>query len=43
LKEYIVDVNWIDLAWIRDMWGAVLKEVMNLLVPYSAGNILTIL
>ena len=35
------DVDWIDLAWGRDWWRALVSAAMNLRVPYSAANCLT--
>jgi hypothetical protein len=34
-------MNWIDLAQSGDSWRALVNAVMNLGVPYSAGNFLT--
>jgi len=34
-------MEWIDLAEERDRWPAVVNAVMNLRVPYSAGNFMT--
>jgi hypothetical protein len=34
-------VNWSDLAQDRDRWRVVVNVVMNLRVPYNAGNLLT--
>jgi hypothetical protein len=34
-------VEWTDVAQDRDRWQALVKAVMNLRVPYDAGNFLT--
>ena len=34
-------MDWITLAQDRDRWRALVKVVMNLPVPQSAGNFLT--
>jgi len=34
-------MDWIDLAQDRDMWQALVNVVINLQVPYDAGNFLT--
>jgi hypothetical protein len=31
-------VDWIDLVQYRDKWWAGVNTVMNLQVPYTAGN-----
>ena len=35
-------MDWIKLAKDGEKWGALMKAVMNLHVPYSAGNFLSI-
>ena len=41
-KEWDVGVmDWIDLAQDRDSWRVLVNVVMNLHVPYNAGNFLT--
>jgi len=35
------DMDWIDLAQDRDRWWALVNAVMNIWIPYSAGNFLT--
>jgi hypothetical protein len=34
-------IDWIDLAQYRDGWRALVNTVMNLRLPYNAGNFLT--
>ena len=34
-------MDWIDLVQNRDRWWSLLREEMNLQVPYNAGNFST--
>jgi hypothetical protein len=41
LREVGWGTGWIDLAYERERWGALLNAVMNLRVPQNAGNFLS--
>jgi hypothetical protein len=42
LKELrLGGLDWIDLAQDKGRWRAVVKAVMNFLIPLNAGNFLT--
>jgi hypothetical protein len=34
------DIDWIELAQVRDRWGGLVNAVMNLRISYKEGNIL---
>jgi hypothetical protein len=34
-------MDWIELAWDRNKWQALMNVVRNLCVPQNAGNFLT--
>jgi hypothetical protein len=34
------DIDWIDLAEVRDKWRALVSVVINLWLPYNPGNFL---
>jgi hypothetical protein len=40
LKKYN-EVDWINMIWDGDKWLAVVNRIMNLCIPYSAGNFLS--
>jgi hypothetical protein len=39
-KKWDGDTDWIDLAQERERWRTLVNAVMNLRVPYNAGNFL---
>jgi hypothetical protein len=42
LREMVwYGVDWIVLAHDRDQWRALVNTVMNIRVPYNAGNFLS--
>jgi hypothetical protein len=40
-RKWAGDSDWIDLGQNKDRWLAYVNVVMNLRVPYNAGNFLT--
>jgi hypothetical protein len=40
-KNWDVGMDWIELAWDRNRWQAVVYTVMNIWFPNYAWNILT--
>jgi hypothetical protein len=40
LEEVGWVMDWIELAEGRDRWRSLVNEVMNLRIPYNAGNFL---
>jgi hypothetical protein len=35
-------MDWIDLAWDRDLWWDFMNVVMNIQIPYTVGNVVNI-
>ena len=35
-------MDWIDLAWDRDLWWDFMNVVMNDQIPYTVGNFVTV-
>jgi len=41
LKKEAESVVWTQVAWVREQWQALVKNVLNLHVSYNVGNFLT--
>jgi len=41
LQEMLWGMDWIDLDQCMDRWRELVNAVMNILVPYNAGNFLS--